>query len=252
MKKLICMLLACVMLLSSAAAAPRLPHKGGAVVDNAAVLSQQTVEEVTKLHALVQKDADLELYLVTVDFLDGYSLQDYGEQLMKAWDLDDDALVLLLAVGEDQFGSFAGKDVKVSSAVRQKVMASTLSLPFLAQEYDEAVRSLMPTLVTEINKTYGQRIALDGMFGVEGAALTVDWLEHALQKQKEQSQRIQETIQRRTERVQQEDDDGISLGKIILTFIFLSMIFGKKGRRGGCGCAPFAGLFGLWKLWDRD
>ena len=160
--------------------------------------------------------------------------------------------MLLLAVGEDQFGSFAGKDVKVSSAVRQKVMASTLSIPFLAQEYDEAIRSLMPTLVTEINKTYGKRIALDGMFGVEGAALTVDWLEHALQKQEEQAQRIQETMERRAQRTEKEDDDGISLGKIILTFIFLSMIFGKKGRRGGCGCAPFAGLFGLWKLWDRD
>ena len=252
MKKLICMLLACVMLFSWAAAAPRYPQKGGAVVDNAAVLSQQTVEDVKALHELVKKETKLELYLVTVDFLDGESITKYGEGLLKAWDLDDDALLLLLAVGEDQFGATAGKDVKVSAAVQQKVMASTLSIPFLAQEYDEAIRSLMPALVTEINKAYGTRIEVNGMFGVEKTALTVDWLERAAREAEERALRVQETMERRAQRTEKDDDDGISLGKIILTFIFLSMIFGKKGRRRGCGCAPFAGLFGLWKLWDRD
>ena len=251
MKKLICMLLACVMLLSCALAAPRFPQKGGSAVDNAAVLSQQTVEDVKKLHELVKKETKIELHLVTVDFLDGESIDKYAEGLMHAWDLDDDAMLLLLAVGEDKFTAWAGKDVKVSSAVRQKVMASALSVPFLAQEYDEAVRSLMPALVTEINKAYGTRIDLNGLFGVQNTAPTVDWLQRALEETEERSRRMQENMERRIQR-EQDEDDGISLGKIILTFIFLSMIFGKKGRRGGCGCAPFAGLFGLWKLWDRD
>lgn len=249
MKKLICMLMACMLLCASAAAAPRFPDKGGAAVDDAAVLSQKTIEETAKLHELIKDATDVEVYLVTVDFLDGYTLNQYGEQLMDAWDLGDDALLVLMAVGEDKCAAFPGKDVKLSSSVLQKLVTTSLEPAFLRQSYDEAVQTFMPALVTELHKRYEETIRLDGLFGVQESRPAVEWMERFTRD-------MEEAYQSRADRYEsyepREDDDGVSLGKIILTFIFLSMIFSKKGKGNrGCGCMPFAGLFGLWKLWDR-
>ncbi|MBR4082014.1 MAG: TPM domain-containing protein [Clostridia bacterium] len=251
MKRIICMLMACLMLCASAAAAPRFPDKGGAAVDDAAVLSRKTTEEMTKLHDLADDEIDVQIYLVTVDFLDGYTLTQYGTQLMDVWDLGDDALLVLMAVGEDKCAAFAGEDVKLSSSVLQKLVTTTLEPAFLRQSYDEAVQAFMPALVTELNKRYEENIRMDGLFGVQESRPAVDWMERFTRD-------MEEAYQSRADRYEayeapEENDDGVSLGKIILTFIFLSMIFSKKGKgKRGCGCMPFAGLFGLWKLWDRN
>lgn len=250
MKKFLCMLMACILVCAAALAAPRLPQKGGAVVDDAAALSQHTVEEIAKFREIVDKDTGVRVTLVTVDFLDGYTIDGYAEQLMDEWDLNDDALLILLAVGEDKCAAFAGKDVKLSATVLRKITAASLEPAFLAQDYDGAARAFFPALATELSKAYGRRIDLDGLFGVETPRETIDWLDRISRVNESISAR--DTIHQRVEHSAEEhDDDGMSLGKLILTFIFLSMIFGKKGRRG-CGCGPLAGLFGLFKLWDRD
>lgn len=250
MKRLICVLMACLLLLTCAQAAPRLPKSDGSAVDEAAVLSHHTLQEVAKLHELVIHDTGVGVYLATVDFFDGYAMNDYAQQLFDAWGLSDESILILLAVGEDKCTAVAGKDVKLYAGTLSKLVAASLEPAFLAQDYDGAVNAFMPVLVDELNKRYDADVDLGGLFGVPESRSAINWVERFAREAEDHAARAQSSVEKRMER-SADDDDGFSLGKVILTFIFLSMIFGKRGRRG-CGCAPFAGLFGLWKLWDRD
>lgn len=251
MKKLFCLLLALLCLCSFAAAEPRYPEKQGAVTDAAAVLSQSTVRDLNAFAKEVDDETSIRFYVATVDFLDGASLSNYANGLRQYWELEDDDLLLLLAVGEDKFGSFGGDDVKsfLSAQAQDKLLSTYLEEPFLSQQYDEAISRYIPALANELNKVFNEDIDMDGLFG-QTQQTQVDWAE-------EWSNRLDEFFQEdepsAIDRVTHEDKDtGFSLGKVILTMFLLSVIFGK--RRGRRGCNPFTRLFaafGLWKLWDR-
>lgn len=263
MKKIICLLLAMLLLCSATLAEPRYPDKQGEVTDAAAVLSQSTVKDLIEFADEVDDETSMNFYVATVDFLDGATLAEYAEGLRAKWRLGDDDLLLLLAVGEDKLGTFGGEDVnrKLSTQVQEKLLSAYLEGPFLQQRYDEAIAQYIPALAEEINKAYDENIRLNGLFGhTESSA--INWAEEWNQRWADANVKVDTGVKVTTglERVTQEDKDtGFSLGKVILTVFLLMVIFGKKDRRGrrgcGCGCAPFSRILaalGLWKLWDND
>lgn len=265
MKKIICLLLAMLLLCSAALAEPRYPEKQGEVTDAAAVLSQSTVKDLITFADAVDDDTPIDFYVATVDFLDGESLEDYAAGLRKKWNLHDNDLLLLMAVGEDKFGTFGGEDInrKISTQVQDKLLNTYLAEPFLRQQYDEAIRQYIPALTSEINKAYDENIKLNGLFGQTAPSQSIeDWAEEWSKRWADASVKVKTDVKVKTglERVTQEDKDtGFSLGKVILTVFLLMVIFGKKNRRGrngcGCGCAPFSSILaalGLWKLWDNN
>lgn len=263
MKKIICLLLVMLLLCSAACAEPRYPEKRTDVTDAAAVLSQSTVKDLIKFADLVDDETSVDFYVVTVDFLDGESCEDYAAGLRKKWNLHSDDLLLLMAVGEDKFGTFGGEDFdrKLSTQVQEKLLNTYFAQPFLAQRYDEAIAQYIPALTSEINKAYDENIKLSGLFGQTETSV-IDWAEEWSQRWNDANVKVNTDVKVKTglERVTQEDKDtGFSLGKVILTVFLLMVIFGKKDRRGrrgcGCGCAPFSSILaalGLWKLWDND
>ena len=263
MKKIICLLLALLLLCSTALAAPRYPSKLGEVTDAAAVLSQSTVKDLVRFAKEVDDETSIDFYVVTVDFLDGESLEDYAAALRDQWNLHGNDLMLLIAVGEDKFGTFGGEgfDRKVSPQVQEKLLNTHFAGPFLQQNYNEAIAQYIPALATEINKAYDENIKLNGLFGHTEAPV-VNWAEEWSQRWNEANVKVHTDVKVKTglERVTEEDKDtGFSLGKVILTVFLLMVIFGKKDRRGrngcGCGCAPFSSILaalGLWKLWDNE
>ncbi len=259
MKKIICLLFAALMLFTTALAQPRYPQKQGEITDAAAVFSQSTMKDLAKFIDEVDDETSMEVYVATVDFLDGETIESYAAGLREHWRLGDDDLLLLLAVGEDKYGSFGGEDVnkKLSTQVQEKLLSAYLAGPFLRQSYDEAIVSYIPALATEIGKAYGETIKISGLFGQQEQS-QVNWAEEWSQRWADTNVKVSANVKVHTglERVTQEDKEtGFSLGKVILTVFLLTVIFGKKDRRGcGCGCAPFSRLLaalGLWKLWDN-
>lgn len=269
MRKTFAFLLALTLLLAllpaapaCAAITPRYPDRAQQVCDSAAVLSSDTVADVRTLNErLDDADADVTIYLVTVDFLDGADAAAYAAGLFEAWNLHDDDLLLLLAVGEDAWAVLPGADVPLSAAALNRLLYADFEGPFLEQRYDEAVCALMPSLAEALSKTADAPVSTAGLFHQpEGqsertAADTLsDWAERFAA-----TYAAPEPDADRT-RVQDDDDDsGIGLGKVVLTVLLLMVIFGKRrkryyhGRRG-CGCMPFSSLLaalGIWKLWDR-
>lgn len=259
MKKVMALLLSAILFLPlfSALAEPRYPASQGAVTDAAAVLSSSTVLDLRELAKILDDEGTLQLYVVTVDFLDGAQLSGYAEGLREKWDLDSDALLLLMAVGEDKFGLFGGDDVNdhLSPSVQQKLLSTSFETPFLRQDYDGAIAALMPALTTEIGKAWKEDIAIAGLFGTVGKtsfSTENDWLDRAVEYASSHdwySQRAREEAV----------DTGVSMGKVILTVVLLLIIFGNRGKRRnregcGCGCMPFSSLlagWGLWKLWKK-
>ena len=136
MKKIICLLVALMLLCSAALAEPRYPKKQGEITDAAAVLSQSTMKDLAAFIDEVDDETSMEFYVATVDFLDGETIEHYAEGLRQSWRLDDDDLLLLLAVGEDRFGTFGGEDVnkKLSPQVQEKL----LSLAYIRAELEKA------------------------------------------------------------------------------------------------------------------
>lgn len=251
MKKCFCLLLALLCLWTCAVAEPRYPEKQGYVTDAAAVLSQSTMKDLTFFAQQMEDETSLRFYMVTVDFLDGASPSSYASGLRQYWDLDDNDLLLLLAVGEDKFGSFGGTNANLwpSQQVQDKLLSTYLEEAFLQQRYDEALSLYIPALANEVNKVSDGDIDLGGHFGQTQQA-DIDWTEEWANRL---DKLFHEDEPSPIDRVTQEDKDtGFSLGKVILTIFLLSVIFGK--RRGRRGCNPFTRLFaalGLWKLWDR-
>lgn len=265
LRAIVCLALACMLLVSTALAAPRYPATQGRVTDAAAVLSAAVVTDLTTASERLQKAAGVTLTVATVDFLDGASLQSYGEGLRAVWGLEDEDLLLLLCVGEDKFGLFPGGDVtdRLSSATQQKLLSAYLEAPFLRQDYDGAVRAFVPTLITECAKAWRTEVDLSGLLGTPAATAAPLSVEDWLTRRGDEPEATESPARRVTE---EDEDSGVSLGKVILTVFLLMVIFGNRGhrrgrgrwddRRGcGCGCMPFSSILaalGLWKLWDRD
>ncbi|MGN0778566.1 MAG: TPM domain-containing protein [Aristaeellaceae bacterium] len=258
----VCCLLIGMLLLSSAWAAPRYPASQGSVTDAAAVLSVSVVSDLTKAAEKLDKATGVSLTIATVDFLDGATLQSYGAGLRDAWSLGDDDLLLLLCVGEDKFGLFPGEDVtaRLPFSTQQKLLSAYLEMPFLQQDYDGAMRAFIPALVSECAKAWRKDINLSGLLGTPEATTAplsaTDWL----MRRGEEPTATPSPVQRVTE---EDEDSGLSLGKVILTVFLLMVIFGNRDRRHGrhnrsgcgCGCMPFSSILaalGLWKLWERD
>lgn len=259
MKRMVCLLFAALLCLSliTASAEPRYPSSQGTVTDAAAVLSPSTVQDLRKLAERLADENTLDLAVVTVDFLDGATLSEYGVGLQEAWNLGKDDLLLLMVVGEDKFGFFGGRNVnkKLSASAQQKLLSTSFESPFLRQDYDGAIAALMPLLVKEVNKGWNEEIDIAGLFGTVRASsfsTVQDWLIRPVDHVDNMERHISRTA----------DDDEFSLGKVILSVILLLILFGhhrKYGRHGerrgcGCGCMPFSSLlagWGLWKLWKK-
>ena len=261
---LVAMLVLCACL--PACAAPRYPERQGGTTDAAAVLSQSTLRDLATYAQRLKDETDIDLFVVTVDFLDGETLSSYGEGLLAQWKLDDDSLLLLLAVGEDKFATFSGKDVtrRLSRQVQDKLLSTSLEGPFLRQAYDEAIASFIPALTQEINKAFDADVSVGGLFGQAGSeSLSVEEWADEWARRWNAAHDEEPTPDSVGDRVTREDKStGFSLGNVLLTVFLLMVIFGnfndrrgRHGRRRGCGCAPFSSILaalGLWKLWDKD
>ena len=89
---------------SSAAAEPNYPALTGRIVDQAGLLTASDKAEIeTELAALEEKSTD-QLAIVTVQSLNGYSIEDYAIGLARKWGIGqkgkDNGVVLLIAPNE--------------------------------------------------------------------------------------------------------------------------------------------------------
>src|ERR1700709_146480 len=97
-------LLAFLVVLTPAWAAPKFPALTGRVVDDANILSSDTKADLTQKLAALEQKTSRQLVVVTVPSLGGYEISDYGYQLGRAWGIGqaklNNGILLLVAPNE--------------------------------------------------------------------------------------------------------------------------------------------------------
>ena len=248
----------------TAAPVAELPEKNGDVNDFANVLSPQLINEVSAFVKELDKKTGVKLTLSLVHFLDGQQIGAYAQALSEKWQLGENDLLILLAVGEDNYYAWAGAQVekKLPSDSRQILLSRHLQAPFLAQRYDGALTAYIPALAEALEKAYGKSLTLTGSLAPAAAAALpakgFDWSQ-LLVYEPEDVRRVDEQVEDKVRQlITGEEDSGFSLVKTLIIAYVLWLIFGKKkARRGcaGCGCAPIGWILaslGLQKFFDRD
>ncbi len=264
MKKILCVLLAILLPVCSLASA-RMPALRGSINDAADVLTARTVADLAEFSKQVSKEADINLHVVTVHFLDGLDAQVYADLLFQEWELEEDDMLLVCAAGEDSFaiamGGEAEKKLGRANADNLLYTSSEFGSLFRTQQYDAAFAAYAKGLNSLVEKQTGDGIRMDGLFGEQAMTIPQQldvyggrlWQE-AMDSINKASQEVRHHI------VEEEDrENGLTAGGWIVLIILISIVLrqNKRDRRGrsGCGCSPLGWIFGLlglrW-LFDRD
>ena len=85
-------------------AAPNFPALSGRVVDEAALMSRKQAHQLTQQLAAFEKRSGIQLVVVSVDNLDGETIEEYGYQLGRHWGIGqkgkNNGVLLLIAQDE--------------------------------------------------------------------------------------------------------------------------------------------------------
>lgn len=264
MKKFLCILL-CLLLPLTACAAARMPEKRGSINDAADVLSAQTVADLGQFSKQATKEADIDLHVVTVHFLDGLEPQPYAEQLFQKWQMEDDDLLLVCAVGEDSFaiamGSEAERLLGRANADNLLFTSSEFAQLFRTQQYDAAVAAFCEGLNKLLEKQKGGSVRMEGLFGQQILSVPQKIDEYYSEISREvldavtQAATVYRTHSRRAER----EENGLTAGGWIVLIVLAVIVMRQNkhalARRTGCGCSPLGwivGLLGLGFLFKKD
>ena len=233
LKRILCVILLLLMT-TAALAEPRYPSQSGVATDGAAVLSAKLLEDLRTLDKRLEHADMPRIYVVTVDFLDGMDVQSYADALFQRWKLPEDAMLLLLAVGEESCAIASGRNVDrlVSPSVQQQLLNTHLYEPYLAQRYDAAVAAYVSAVVAEYNKACGTSVRTDDLFRSVSASLFDNWA----------STQSHASVSAPAESILTREDKGtgFSLLKVLLIVVLLVLLFGsfRKAKRAAHPYAP--------------
>ena len=109
------LLLALALALPALAAYPERPENQY-VLDEAGVLSTATEQTIVQENQELFQETGAQIVVVAVDFLDGVEIDDYAYSLFNLWGIGsqerNNGLLLLLAIGEDNYYAQAGYGVE--------------------------------------------------------------------------------------------------------------------------------------------
>ena len=120
----------------------------GYVGDYADVLTDETEQYIIEQSAKLDRATGAQIVIVTVDFLDGMTAEEYAYTIFNDWGIGnaekDNGLLLLLAIGEEDYWAMQGKGPKgiLSSGVLGDYLYEYLEPDFAAGEYDAGVKKV--------------------------------------------------------------------------------------------------------------
>lgn len=204
--------------------APRYPKQDGYATDAARILSATTLEDLGTVDKRLDKAGVLQLKIATVDFLDGQDADDYADALFDRWDLDDDDVLLLLAIGNGEYAISAGSDAsrKLTPALQEELLQQHVKPMLDNQDYEGAVVDFTLAFIDETNRLYGKRISTSGLFGKSASGLidSIGQLDFGLTDDDDGSFFTRE-----------DKGTGFSFLKVVLIVLVLLVIFGSRSSK---------------------
>lgn len=118
------------------------------VGDYANVLTDETEQYIIEKNQDLSKATGAQIVVVTVDFLDGIPIEEYAYTIFNQWGIGDadknNGLLLLLAIGEDNYWVMQGKGLEdvLSSGTLGDYLAQDLEPDFAVGNYDSGVNKI--------------------------------------------------------------------------------------------------------------
>jgi uncharacterized protein len=218
--RLVTALLAFLVLLTPAWAAPKFPALTGRVVDDAGILSAATKADLTDKLAALEQKTSRQLVVVTLPSLQGYEISDFGYQLGRSWGIGqkgtNNGILFIVAPNEHKTRIEVGYGLEpiVTDAFSSVVIQTQVLPRFRQGDFNGGIQAGVDALI--------QQLSLDPSEAEKRAAAAAQQLK------------------------QRGNDGGGGLaGLIVILFIFiaLSRVFGWSllpflfmgGPRGGGG-----------------
>lgn len=153
------LLLALALALPALAAYPERPENQY-VLDEAGVLSTATEQTIVQENQELFQETGAQIVVVAVDFLDGVEIDDYAYSLFNLWGIGsqerNNGLLLLLAIGEDNYYAQAGYGVEdyFDGSRLQGMLDEYLEPDFAARDYDAGVQKFFQAALSEMEVYY--------------------------------------------------------------------------------------------------
>jgi uncharacterized protein len=207
--RLVTALLAFLVLVTPAWAAPKFPALTGRVVDDAGILSSDIKTGLTEKLAALEQKTSRQLVVVTVPSLQGYEISDYGYQLGRAWGIGqaklNNGILFLVAPNEHKTRIEVGYGLEpiITDAFSSVVIQTQVLPKFRSGDFNGGV--------------------------VAGANALIEQLSLETSEAEKRAAAAQQQLQRH------DDGGGGLVGFLVILFIFIaiSRIF------GGWGLLPF-------------
>lgn len=153
----LCVLLVATLSLAVARAAPNFPALTGRVVDAADLLSVEDERALSiDLEALEEKTSD-QLVVVTLPSLQGYTIEEFGYQLGRAWGIGqagkDNGVLLIVAPNERKVRIEVGYGLegRLTDALTKVIIENAILPRFRAGDFAGGIRAGVRDIVTVLS-----------------------------------------------------------------------------------------------------
>ena len=132
----------------------------GYVGDYANVLTDETEQYIIEQSAKLDQATGAQIVVVTVDFLDGMTAEEYAYTIFNEWGIGDaekdNGLLLLLAIGEEDYWAMQGKGLEgiLSSGILGDYLYEYLEPDFAASDYDAGVKKVFDAFLAWFTDYY--------------------------------------------------------------------------------------------------
>ena len=139
------------------------PEAGnGYVSDEADVLSGTTEDHIAFCNAALERQCGVRAAVLTVSTTDGKTIADYAERVFREWKLGDGDVLLVLAVGDDNYWALQGKDSGLSAGTLGTMLTTYLEPSFAQKQYDAGVCAVYDALIDHYEAYHSVVIGEDG------------------------------------------------------------------------------------------
>lgn len=155
-------LLLCALLLFSNAlqAAPEFPALTGRVVDQAGILSQATITQLTAKLQQEEQETGNQIVVVTLNSLQGYDIADYGYQLGRHWAIgtekNNNGALLIVAPTERKMRIEVGYGLEgwLTDAISSDIIRNKIRPAFKAGDYNAGVTAGIDSMIAAVKGSY--------------------------------------------------------------------------------------------------
>jgi len=155
--RLVTALLAFLVLLTPAWAAPKFPALTGRVVDDAGILSAATKADLTDKLAALEQKTSRQLVVVTLPSLQGYEISDFGYQLGRSWGIGqkgtNNGILFIVAPNEHKTRIEVGYGLEpiVTDAFSSVVIQTQMLPRFRQGDFNGGVRAGADALIQQLS-----------------------------------------------------------------------------------------------------